>query len=53
MSRPGPGKPAKKYPGMASTTPGGLGYMGSRPNTSPRSSEHPDTRRRPQGPTAS
>ncbi|MFD9248156.1 hypothetical protein ACFV0D_40855 [Streptomyces sp. NPDC059556] len=42
-----PSKPPKKHSGMAATTPGGIAYMGSRPNTSPRSSEYPDTRRRP------
>ncbi|MFV6032332.1 hypothetical protein [Streptomyces sp. NPDC056264] len=42
-----PSKPPKRHAGMAATTPGGIAYMGSRPNTSPRSSEYPDIRRRP------
>ncbi|MER5884246.1 hypothetical protein ABT160_10490 [Streptomyces sp. NPDC001941] len=48
-----PSRPNKRYPGAASTTPGGIAYMGSRPNTAPRGSEYPDTTRRPQRPTAS
>ncbi|MFD5367800.1 hypothetical protein [Streptomyces sp. NPDC127103] len=42
-----PSKPPKRHAGMAATTPGGIAYMGSRPNTSPRGSESPDIRRRP------
>ncbi|MET9957313.1 hypothetical protein ABZ135_37955 [Streptomyces sp. NPDC006339] len=47
-------KPPKRYSGLASSGPGRLYPVGgSRPNTSPKSTEYPDTRRRPHGPSAS
>ncbi|AYG83263.1 hypothetical protein DWB77_05459 [Streptomyces hundungensis] len=40
-----PARPPKRYPGAASTTPGGRVHLGSRPDTAPRGSEYLDTTR--------